>query len=409
MTAERTSPRATGHHYIAPPTPAELAAQLGVPVERICKLDGNESPFGAPPAARAALRQLADPGCDLLGASRYPDPQARDLRDALAGYGGVPAERIVVGNGSDELLRMLSELLLRPGDEIVVSEPTFSVYGIEARFNGAAVRDAGTDDDFHVDPDALVATMRPNTRIVFLCSPNNPTGGALPRVTLDAVLARAEALSGDGHEGPLVVLDEAYYEFGALAGDPDSWTAAPLVTERGRVVVLRTFSKLFGLAGLRVGYALCPTHIVDLLRGRKQPYNVNIAGLLAARAALGEMDWLRPRARLLINERARVSATLQALPRLRVFPSSANFVLVALGERGDSAPRDALYEALLRQGILVRRLSGDRLANTLRITVGSPEENDRLLTAVARELDQRGDPPLQTGTPAVQRMTGGTA
>lgn len=393
MSAANRPSAASGLHaaYSAPPTAEALATRLAMPLSSICKLDSNESPYGAPPAALAALATLGDPAAGPRGAGRYPDPQASALRDALARYAGVPASQIVAGNGSDELIHLLCGLLLAPGDEVVVCEPTFAVYALAARQHGAAVASVTRGRDFALPPEALLDAIGAQTRMVFLCSPNNPTGDLLPRATLDAILARAAQLHAAAGVGPVVVLDEAYYEMGALAGDAAMWTAAPLVTAGARLVVLRTFSKLFGLAGLRVGYALCPGDIAAGLRARKQPYNVGVAGQLAACAALEEIAWLRARARLLLDARVALARALAGLG-LRVYPSAANFVLAELAT-SPTAPqqRDTLWQALLDAGIMVRRLTGYGLDATLRISVGTPAENARLIATLRVALPQACD------------------
>jgi histidinol-phosphate aminotransferase len=370
--------------YAAPPAPQVLSDRLGIPLDQVCKLDGNESPYGPPPAVLDALTRAAASAASLTGAGRYPDASAAELRSALARYTGIPAEGIVIGNGSDELIGLLAELLLAPGDEVVVSEPTFSVYRIVAERRGARVVDAGRDTAFQVSPQALAAAITPRTRLIFLCAPNNPTGTPLPRTALESTLERAEALAAhvangtNGVAGPLVVVDEAYYEIGALAGAPDAWTAAPLVRADGRLVILRTFSKLFGLAGLRVGYALCPPELAVRLRERKMPYNVNTLGLVAAQAALGDLTWLRERAAAIVAERERLALALRAFPGARVHASAANFLLL----EWSAAQAEHIWLALLERGILVRYFAEQRLANCLRITIGTPEQNDRLLAAL---------------------------
>lgn len=375
--------------YSAPPTPQALAARLGMPLHAICKLDGNESPFGPPPHARAAFAQLADPACELDGIGRYPDPYATRLRERLADYTGVPAEQIVVGNGSDELIHLLCQSLLSSDDEVITCEPTFSVYALAARAHGGVVRNVAPDAGFDVPADALTEAITPATRLVFLCSPNNPTGALIPREVIEAALARIMALRAAGSDA-LLVLDEAYYEFGALADVPGWWSAAAEVARGAPLIVLRTFSKLFALAGLRVGYALCPSEVAARLQALRQPYNVSLTGQVVATAALDDLDWLRERACILLTEREQLVRALQALPGLRVYPSAANFVLVELV--GASAEenvqrRDVLWQALLERGILVRKLAGERLAATLRISVGRPEENTRLLAALGELLE----------------------
>lgn len=379
--------------YVMPPSVADLAAKLGVSPAQICKLDANESPYGPPPAVATALQRLITPDAAAINPGRYPDAAATDLRAALARYTGVLSEQIVVGNGSDELLGLLSDMLI-PGDEVVVCEPTFGLYAVSAGWRGARVIDVGLEDDFTVPRERLLAAITPATKLIFLCSPNNPTGTPLARETLLAALERVEALT-TALGGPLLVVDEAYYEVNALGGR-EAWTAAPLIGEGRRLVVLRTFSKVFGLAGMRVGYGLCSSDVAARLRERKQPYNVNIAGQLAAHAALDDLDWLRERAALLVGERERLTSELAALDCLHVSPSATNFVLVDVG---GPALREVIWQALIKRGILVRRPGGERLARCLRITVGKPEENDRLLVAlheILREVREGAAAPEET-------------
>jgi histidinol-phosphate aminotransferase len=389
MTPSSATFTSTGPYNI-PPSAQELAARLGVPLASLCKLDANESPYGPPPSAVAALARLAAAPTAHVGAGRYPDPTSSELRAALAGYTGIAAEQIVVGNGLDEVIALLADAFVKPGDEVVVAEPTFNVYAIVASRRGARVVDVGTNERFEVEPDRLSAAIGPKTRLVLLCAPNNPTGTPLPRETALAALERAAEVSGAVEEwgGPLVVVDEAYFEFGALGGGQTVQSSAPLLQEGRRVAVLRTFSKLFGLAGLRIGYALCPPDIVPQLSAAKLAYNVNLAGQVAARAALDDLEWLAERARWILAERERVSGELARLPGLRVYPSAANFVLAEL-EAGAQA-REALWAALLDRGILVRRPPGARVGAGLRITIGAPEQNDRLLAALRELLWQGG-------------------
>lgn len=384
--------------YAAPPTPAELAARLALPIERIVKLDANESPWGPSPSARAALQAFAAQAATSLdGAGRYPDAAAFELRAALAGDLGLSPDSIVVGNGSDEILQLLAEALLETGDEVIVTSPTFSMYALNARRRGACVVDVPRDEKWNIPTQSLLDAMSERTRLVFLCSPNNPTGTPLKRATFDAALQRAQELASNGQPGPTLVVDEAYYEVGALAGDPRSWTAAPLVAASdGRLVVLRTFSKLFGLAGLRVGYGLCAPWVAERLRALAAPYNVNQPAQCAALAALRDLNWLTARADDLARERDRVVNALTARLGLRVWPSVANFVLADVAADAADAQRraqvcDAIWQALLRQGVLVRRFSEPPLGGLLRITIGLPEQNDALLSALDRALTEKGD------------------
>ncbi len=377
--------------YLAPPTPGELATRQGLPLERLVKLDANESPWGPSPSARAALARLADmDGAGPGSIARYPDAASADLRAALAAYTGADASGIVIGNGSDEILQLLTQAFVGPGDEVIVSEPTFSVYALLGRRAGANAIDIGRDEEWRTTAESVVAAMTPRTRLVFLCAPNNPTGTPLDRATLDAALERAEQLAAREEVGPLIVVDEAYYEIGALAGDARTWTATPLLASAGsRLVVLRTFSKLFGLAGLRVGYGLCAPEVAEQLRALKAPYNVNVVGQGAAMAALSDIDWLRERAQRLITERERLARTLTNQFGLRVWPSAANFLLVEVAPAvaeptTQQQRRDTFWQALLAEGVLTRRLAGPRLDGLLRVTIGLPEQNDAFCAALER-------------------------
>lgn len=384
--------------YLAPPPPQELAARLGLRLDQITKLDANESPVGPPPSVWDALSKVGSGSDDMrYSVGRYPDPQATALRERLAYVTGVPAEGIVVGNGSDEIIQLLVDALVQPDDEVIVSEPTFSIYAFAAHRRGARVVDVARDEEWRIPTDALVEAMTERTRLVFLCSPNNPTGTPLDRATLDAALARAEALA-DGRRGagPVVVMDEAYYEVGALGNDSVAWTAAPLVAASGgRLVVLRTFSKVYGLAGLRVGYGLCDETVAELLRTLKPPYNVNVVGQVAALAALDGLSWVRNCTRDVVLERERLREWLAEREGLRVLPSAANFLLVDVAaniaepeER--ERRRDLLWQALLDQGVMTRRLSGPRLAGMIRITVGTNGQNLKLRSALMRTMEGMG-------------------
>ncbi len=366
--------------YDLPQTPRELAATLGVPVERIVKLDANEGVYGPPAAALAALADFAARGADI---GRYPDASAGDLRRSLASYTGVSAERIVVGNGSDELIELLVGLLAGPGDDVIVCEPTFALYGIAARRHGASVVAVPLQADFTVRANDVLAAITPRTRLIFLCGPNNPTGTPLAPSVVESLLDR----------GPLVVVDEAYHEFvraGTAEGGSDAPVGASPATEllvSGRsLVVLRTFSKAFGLASLRVGYALCPPDLANRLRARKAPYNVNAAGQAAAHAALGEVGWVVDRAAATVRERERLATRIAELPGMRVYPSAANFLLVEWVPPAGAKNSLPLWRGLGARGILVRRFEHPRLEAALRVTVGTPAQNDALVAALADVL-----------------------
>ncbi|HMA35137.1 MAG TPA: histidinol-phosphate transaminase [Chloroflexia bacterium] len=345
--------------YRPVPTPAAIAAALGLAPEQIVKLDANENPYGPPPAVAAALAAL-DP-------SRYPDADATELRAALATYTGQPGERIVCGNGADEMLELLCRLFLAPGDTVLTSEPTFGMYAVAARQHGAVAVDVPRDPaNWQVDVGALIAAAGRGPRLIFLCAPNNPTGTPLPESDLRAILAAAPCA---------VVVDEAYAEF---AGS----NYMPLVDEYPHLVVLRTLSKVAGLAGLRVGYGVMVPTIARALWKIKAPYNVNLAGQVAGAAALRETAWIADKIARIRAGRDQLATALGVLPGLQVYPSAANFVLLRLAGGGPAAA--ALAAGLRAQGILIRRYSQGPLLGCVRISVGTEVQNTTLLQEVRR-------------------------
>lgn len=334
-----------------------LSAQLGRPPEEIVKLDANENPYGPPPAARAAL-------ANGRYYHIYPDPLATALRDALAGYTGVPAKMLLAGAGADELIDLVLRAVLAPGDGVVNCPPSFGMYPFSTAVNAGALINVPRHDDFSLNLPAIkdAVARHPRARILFLCSPNNPDGSLVDDAALQQLLKL-----------PLVIiLDEAYVDF---SGRPSrlNWVA-----DHANLVVLRTFSKLAGLAGLRVGYGAFPDWLLPHLVKIKQPYNVNVAADIAARAALGERGWLAEKVAAIIAERERLSIAVDALPYLETYPSHANFILCRV--HGRSAAQ--LKTDLAARGILVRYFDKPGLTNCIRITAGRPADTDRLLAAL---------------------------
>ncbi|MBM4416247.1 MAG: histidinol-phosphate transaminase [Chloroflexi bacterium] len=353
-----------GYEPIEPPE--LIAARYGVAPERIVKLDGNENPYGPSPRALVAL---AAP----YAAHRYPDPDQRRLRDALAARHDVPPACIVAGAGSDELIDLLFRTYVQPGDRVVIASPTFGMYAFDAELHGAQVVDVPLREDWTPDGDALVAAAA-SARAVFIPSPNNPTGGTLPPGLAERLI----------DSGALLVVDEAYIEFAhapslverAAAGDP--------------LVVLRTFSKWGGLAGLRIGYGVMPAPVARVLMHVKQPYGVSVAAEVASLASLEDCALLDERACALTGERDRLAAALAALGWLYPAPSEANFLLVRM-DRGDAL---SAREALRRHGVFVRTFNHPRLRRHVRISVGMRADSERLLealAAIAGELDAEGE------------------
>ncbi len=342
-----------------PISPFEVVSRrLGRSPEAIVKLDGNENPYGPLPAVREALANLRFPHI-------YPDPESTMLREALAEYCGIPAENLLAAAGSDELIDLLMRLLLEPEDRILICPPTFGMYAFDAGLNAALVVEVPRRQDFSLDLRAIERGVRAERpKLIFLASPNNPDGALVSRQVLEGLLDLPT----------IIVLDEAYIEF---APPGSSWLGE--VPARRNLVVLRTFSKWAGLAGLRVGYGAFPASLMDHLWKIKQPYNLSVAGSTAARVSLEHLDELQAIASKLVAERGRMYTGLQAVSYLSPYPSQSNFILCQVLERA----ADELKTALADRGILVRYLDTPELRNHIRITVGKPEHTQAVMTALA--------------------------
>jgi histidinol-phosphate aminotransferase len=331
-----------------------LSQQLGLPVERLIKLDANENPYGPLPEVRQALAELPY-------AHIYPDPESRELRQALGLHHNIPAENLLVGAGADELIDLLLRLLVEPGDVILNCPPTFGMYAFDADVNRARVVDIRRKPDFALDIAAIeqaVQSYRP--KLIFLATPNNPDGSLLPAAIVERLL-----------ELPLlVVLDEAYIEF-SLPGS--SWLE--YVPQRNNLIVLRTFSKWAGLAGLRVGFGAFPAALMSHLWKIKQPYNVSVAAASAALVSLRYSEKVKVTGQRLIAERERLFERLQATEWLKPYPSQANFVLCHVVGQDAFQVKTKLAQA----GILVRYFNKPGLRDHIRISVGRPEDSDALL------------------------------
>ena len=331
-----------------------LAEGLGLPVERIVKLDQNENPYGCSLRVQEAL--AAHDRYHL-----YPDPEHHAVRARLAEYTDMPAERILVGNGADELIDLLYLLTIDPGDEVVVAPPTFGVYKARAELFGARVVEAPRRADFGLDMEALERAVSTRTKLITLVSPNNPTGNAASPEQLVRLLRL----------GPLVVLDEAYAEFAQRS-------LVPLAREFDNLVILRTFSKWAAIAGLRAGYGIFPGELMPYLWKIKPPFNVNAAALAAVEATFDDLEWLRSTIVRIKAERGRMYRQLRKLNLLQPYPSQGNFLLCRV-LRGD-AP--GLQARLADLGIIVRHYGDGPLADCLRISVGRPEDTDVLVKAL---------------------------
>lgn len=323
---------------------------------KFVRLHANENPWA----------DEADAGA--LGLNRYSEPQPKALIAALAAHYGVQAAQVLVGRGSDEGIDLVVRAFCRAGqDRVMVCQPSFAMYGFAAAVQGAGVVEVPLDESFGLDPDALLDAWSPGVKVVFLCSPNNPTGNALDRVAIERVLV---GLSGRA----IVVLDEAYIE---LAGTE---SCVSLQSDHPGLVVLRTLSKAHGLAGARCGAVLAVPAIISLLTTIIPPYALPAPTIAAALAALvpERLARTRDRVRRLIAERERLRVALATLPMVRrIWPSDTNFLLVEF----DNAAR--AHAAASRSGLLLRDFSRQpRLVGCLRITIGSPDENDRLIASL---------------------------
>jgi histidinol-phosphate aminotransferase len=335
-----------------------LSERLNMAPADIVKLDANENPYGPSPRAIAAV-------ANYPYYAIYPDPDQTVLRRALSSYIKQPVERILCGNGSDEIIDLLMRLFVEPGDAVVESPPTFGMYSFNTGVVGGKSVGVRRGPNFEVDIEAIAAAVHDTrAKMIFLPSPNNPDGSTLPRQAVERLLALPAIL----------VLDEAYAEFSAESN-------VDLVGQAPNLVVLRTFSKWAGLAGLRIGYGMIPEPIIAHLWKIKPAYNINMAGQAAALASLEDLDYLMANVRRIIAERERVYAALQTIDGLDPYPSRANFILTRVR---DGHARE-LKMSLERRGILIRYFNKPGLQDCIRISIGKPEQNDQLLAAL-REL-----------------------
>ena len=387
------NPHLAGLEEYTPIQPFEVLSQrLGIPAAEIVKLDANENPYGPHPAISEALAEYAYYHI-------YPDPQQTELRQALSDHlqneqrptgntkestgspasaaKAVPVEQILPSHGTDEILDYLCRLFLGPGDAIINTPPTFGMYSFDAKLVGAEVLEVWRKDDYHINVEAIChlvsfAAQNPESarpKLLFLTSPNNPTGNWLP----DSDLLRLLELP------VIVVLDEAYVEFAVET------SRTPWVLDHDNLVIIRTFSKSAGIAGLRLGYGIFPEWMMPVLWKFKQPYNVNVAATVAGLASLrhsGEMISIVEKIRA---ERDRLFLALKEVPYLLPYPSSANFILCGVEGFRSSGSGDAaaLKHALEQHGILVRYYQKPGLDNCIRISVGRPEQTDRLLAELS--------------------------
>jgi histidinol-phosphate aminotransferase len=330
-----------------------IARRLGIPEDQVVKLDGNENPYGPSPMVAKAL-------AELKYYHVYPDPAQTRVREAVAKYVCADAEQIVLGSGSDELLNLTAMLFLSPGDVLVNAPPTFGMYDFLGYIYDARVVIVPRREDFTLDLPALEEALD-DAKLLYLASPNNPTGNSMARNDLERLLDR----------GAVIVVDEAYAEF---AGD----SFVDMVGRHDNLIVVRTFSKWAGLAGLRAGYGVFPKALTEIIWKAKVPYNLSVAAETAILASLEDAETLRRNVELIIAERERLAEGLRELPWLRPYPAEGNFVLCEVRGLRAKEIRDRLRE----MGIMIRYFDSAGLRNCLRISVGKPDDTDRLLVAL---------------------------
>jgi histidinol-phosphate aminotransferase len=343
--------------YVPPEALEILARRHGLDPEQVAKLDFNENPYGPSPLVREVLGNLEH-------IHLYPDPVAGELRREVSEYAGVDASRILIGAGADEIISLLVHLFVEPGDVVLDLTPTYSMYGGVTLQNAGRVTHVPRGEAFEVDVLATLAAMeRERPKMVWVCSPNNPTGNL---ATEGEVVPLLET-------GVPVVVDEAYFEF-------SRHTFAPLLDRYPNLIIMRTFSKLAGLAGLRVGYVLANEEVIAHAQKIKLPFNVTLAGQVAALAALRDRERLRANLDAILSERERMVALLREQGELRAYPSDANFILCE-ARSGDAR---GLHAQLAAEGVFVRYFPKPRIDNCLRISIGRPRDTDRLLAAVSK-------------------------
>jgi histidinol-phosphate aminotransferase len=339
----------------------ETARELGVDAGKIIKLASNENPLGPSPKALAAMRSA------LESAHLYPDGGGYYLREALAARLGCTRDHTILGNGSNEIIEFLGHAFLNRGDDVITSEHAFVAYKLVAKVLGARTIEVSSPGLRH-DLDAMIAAITPKTRLIFVANPNNPTGTLAGQDEIDQFLERVP-------ENVVVVFDEAYYEY--LDNPPDTLR----FVQAGRnVVVLRTFSKIQGLASLRIGYGIARPEVIQVLQKTRQPFNVSGIGQAAALASLADDEHRRETKRITDEGRAYLQDQFRAMD-LQFVPSAANFVLVKVGDGART------FRKLLERQIIVRALKGYNLPEWIRISVGTMEQNRRCIAALREVLN----------------------
>ena len=338
----------------------DVARELGLDANSVVKLASNENPLGPSPKALEAMREA------VADVNIYPDGGGWKLRNAIAGKVDLGMENVVLGNGSNEIIEFVGHAFLKPGDEIIAAEHAFVVYKLMATLFGASTIEVN-DPGFVHDLDGMADAITEHTREIFIANPNNPTGTMVGQEEIDRFMERVP-------DNVIVIFDEAYYEF--LDNPPDT---LKFVREGRNVVVMRTFSKIQGLAGLRIGYGLAPVSLAEILQKTRQPFNANSIAQAGALAALLDIDHQAKTKELTDAGRCFFEESFAAMD-LEYVPSRANFVLVKVGDG------DGVFDAMLRRGVIVRAMRGYKLPEWVRISIGTEAENQRCLDVLQEVL-----------------------
>jgi len=333
-----------------------LSYELGIPMNQLVKIDANENPFGISPSAQKRL-------ANLRVGHIYPDPESRKLRQGLAEYLQVPYENLLVGSGADELIDLINRLSFNPGDKVIDCPPTFGFYSTVAHTHNLQCISVDRNDDFSVDLQGIKNAALNGAKGIFLANPNNPDGSMLTKETIESILQLPL----------LVVIDEAYIEFAE-----NSQSLAHRILEQENLIVLRTFSKWGGLAGVRLGYGVFPSYYLSEIMKIKQPYNVSVPAQEAGLGTLEDIEILNQRLHWILDERSRMMNALKNIDWLKPYPTFANFILCKVS--GKNAFR--VKQELANRGILVRFFNNPRLQNHLRFSVGTTQDTDRLIEAL---------------------------
>ncbi len=352
----------TIHPYQGGKPIEEVQREFGI--EDIIKLASNENPLGPSPLAKEAIKRAA------AEVNLYPDGNAYYFKNELAEHLGVSADHLIFGNGSNDVLQIVGETYISPGDEVIYSESAFVVYMLVSKICGAKSVVTPRRDYAH-DLDAMADAITDATKVIFIANPNNPTGTMVTKDETERLMARVP-------DDVIVVFDEAYYEY---VERPDYPQTLPYVEEGCNVIITRTFSKIYGLAGLRIGYGIAKPLTIEMMNRVRQPFNCNLIAQAAGRAALNDADHVR--LSLELNAAGKLYL-YEALERLGLgyVETEGNFILVQLGRSGQDAA-----DALMRKGVIVRPMAAYGFPNAVRVTIGKPDENKRFITSLREVLN----------------------